>query len=159
MSRSTRITTVLVGVTLVASLARAQSPGRGQHPRHGQTGDRPLAMMADELELSESQRGEIRQIVGNYRQSESGQDARSLRRELERLIHDPAADEQAVAEAARRVAEQQEQAAIRRHRMAVEIDALLTDEQRAKAEELREQRAEEGYRPRHRRHESFDPAG
>jgi len=159
MSRTARFLAGWVALMLCASMTMAQ--GFSPPGRHGRGGGQALRM-AEELQLSQSQRDEIRAIFQRYREGALGESERILREArgaLEQVIHDPSVDEAAVATAARRVAEQAEQAALARHRMAVEVHGLLDEEQRARAAELREQRGAMERRSRRGPRERFDPAG
>jgi Spy/CpxP family protein refolding chaperone len=150
MGRIGRLATAALAAGLFAGIALAQ--GFGPPQRRGGHGAGPGMRMAMELGLSDAQREEMRAAVERYRQGELGESeraAREARRELERLVRDPAAEESAVIEAAGTLAAAEQTTAVLRHAMAVEMNALLDDEQRAKAAELRERWAEMGPRRHH----------
>jgi Spy/CpxP family protein refolding chaperone len=144
-----RVTAVVAVILLIGGLAFAQHRGRHHPMPPGEFGPGagPMGHMAEELELTEEQRTDIRAIAKRYHDGSLGealQAHQQAQRELRAVIHDPAAGEQAVLDAARRVSGQGEQIALERHRMALEISQVLTEEQRQKARELREQMSEEG---------------
>jgi len=107
-------------------------------------GPRMMDRLADKLELSEAQRGQLKEILARYRSGSQGDGFKALhqaRTQLESLVRDPSANEQQVLEAARALSTQAEQSALQRHRMSVDIDSILTDAQRQKAKELRAEEA------------------
>ena len=124
----------------------ASLAARGEGGRHGQArGER----MAEELGLSPEQRTQMRAITDKYRSGAMGdhlRDLRQARADLRAAIHDVKASDAKVQEAARNVASHETFLAVERHRMAIEMDRILTPEQRTKAAELRQQRGKRGER-------------
>jgi Spy/CpxP family protein refolding chaperone len=98
--------------------------------------------MTQELDLSDAQSSQLRAIVSRYHQGAMGDTMKEFhqaRTTLEGLISDPASNDQQVLTAAKLVSAKGEQMAVQRHRMATEIDAILTPEQRQKAKDLKAQ--------------------
>jgi len=124
------------------AVAPATLAARGGGGRHGQArGER----LAEELGLSPEQRTQMRSIMDKYRSGAMGdhlRDLRQARADLRTAIHDVKATDAQVQDAARSVASHQAFVAVERHRMAIEMDRILTPEQKAKAAELRQQRRE-----------------
>lgn len=115
---------------------------RGEGGRH-ERGQR----LAEELGLSPEQRTQMRAIMDKYRGGAMGDHLRDLRQargDLRDAIHDVKATDAQVQEAARSVASHEAFLAVERHRMAIEMDRILTPEQKAKAAELRQQRRDRG---------------
>ena len=139
---------------LLAAPVLAQPHHRGPHGRFPMSGE-GLHWIADELELSQGQRDQIREIFTSGHES--------LRGELERLreaqealaeqIHSEIFDEAAIRMAAVRVAEVEADLAVGRARTAMAVKEILTPEQQEKAELLRElrqsRREHRGERMRH----------
>jgi Spy/CpxP family protein refolding chaperone len=129
---------------------RGGGPGGPGGPGHG------MARLADELDLSEEQREQVRGILKSYHEGELGETMEAMREAREGLrdvVHDSSATEDQVREAVAPIATLEEKLALLQHQVSLEIDAVLTEEQRAKAAELREQRPERrgrgrGYRGR-----------
>jgi Spy/CpxP family protein refolding chaperone len=101
--------------------------------------------MADALDLTEEQRARVQEITRKHMEGALGDCLETMRQARERLgavIHDAAATDAQVQEAASAVAAQVTLVAVERHRMAVEIDGVLTPEQKQKAAALRQRRQE-----------------
>ena len=119
----------------VGPVALAARGAGGRHER----GQR----LAEELGLSPEQRTQMRAIRDKYRGGAMGDHLRNLRQaraNLRDAIHDVKATDAQVQDAARSVTSHEAFVAVERHRMAIEMDRILTPEQRIKAAELREQR-------------------
>ena len=135
---------VLGAVLALGALAGvpATLAARGEGGRHGHArGER----LAKELGLSPEQRTQMRSIMDKYRSGAMGdhlRDLRQARADLRTAIHDVRATDAQVQDAARSVASHEAFVAVERHRMAIEMDRILTPEQKAKAAELRQQRRE-----------------
>lgn len=155
----------------LAAVAQQDGPPfgmRGQGPRGagpagpgGPGGPHHLRWLADELDLSDEQIEQIRGILEKYHEGELGETMESLRQardDLRDVVHDPAASEDQVREAVAPIATLEEKAALLQHQVSLEIDAVLTEEQRAKAKELREQRPERPGRGRVYRGMGGDPS-
>lgn len=136
--------TVLGTVLALGALAGAPATlaARGEGGRHGHArGER----LAEELGLSPEQRTQMRSIMDKYRSGAMGdhlRDLRQARADLRVAIQDVKATDAQVQDAARTVASHEAFVAVERHRMALEMDRILTPEQKAKAAELRQQRRE-----------------
>jgi len=123
---------VVLGAGLVAARPGPDGPRRGHGPQGGR-------LLAAALDLTDEQQAEMRSIRERHMSDSLGDPERVAHRargEMRRLVRDPAVDEQAVLDAARRASAASEQVALARHRMHLELHAVLTDEQRAKAESL-----------------------
>ena len=123
---------VLAALALVPAALAARGGGR-------------MARMAEALDLTPEQRTQVSAIMEKYRGGSLGDHQRDLkeaRAALRRTIHDVKATDAQVQQAAQDVASHASFVAVERHRMAVEIDRVLTDAQRQKAADLREQRRE-----------------
>lgn len=137
---------VLASVLLVGGLATAGVAHRGPG-RHG--GARVFGRMARQLDLTDDQRAQMREIVHKHWLSGLGASAdraRLAKRGLRGLIQDPAADESAIRAAAKSAAAADEELAVERHRTFAEAAALLTPEQQEKLKALRQEWSERGDR-------------
>ncbi len=123
-------------LVLVASgaLAPAEAgPGRGRN--RGEVARR----VAHELDLTAEQRERIRDIVRSHWEAGLGdlaRQARDARRQLRRLIHDPEAPESEIRAAVRGASVPAENLAVARHRLARDVQEVLTPEQRRRAQEI-----------------------
>ncbi len=133
----------VIALGLGVAFAQAGPGPGGRHGGHGPgMGAGMLGKMADELGLTTDQRAQIRQIRAKYMAGSLGthRDAmREARANLRVVVHDPASTDEQIQAAADAVAAQIAPLAIEGRRMAAEISAVLTPEQRAKAAELRQQ--------------------
>lgn len=141
MTNLYKLTIASCGAALLA-LALPVSAQPGPHGRGGagDPGTRMVDRMTQDLNLSDDQATQLRAILSRYHSGASGdamKDFREARAGLEGVIHDPAASDQQVLTAAKLVSARGEALAVQRHRMAIEIDAILTPEQRQKAKELK----------------------
>jgi Spy/CpxP family protein refolding chaperone len=108
-----------------------------------------------QLDLTDEQREQVRTKIEAHMEGALGEYMRQqdeIRQELQRLIHDPAADENAVADAARRVSDYCERVAVERHRMVVDLFEVLDEEQRQQATELLNELPDRSQKFRQRRH-------
>ena len=131
-----RIVPIAVSLALVAGGLAVAGPGRY---RDGNAGGPRLQRLARELDLTDGQKARIKEIFDAHRADGLGaaaQSSRQARRDLRLLIHDPAADESAIRNAATRVAQTEGDLAVERHKMFGEIYQLLTPEQQEKAKAL-----------------------
>ena len=118
----------LAGLALAgegAAVPRSHGPG----PR----GMSPVMHMLGQLGLSEAQTAQVKAITERYDNGTLGKSMESVhaaQATLHRTIHDVSASESSVREAAETVARIQAQSALEHHRMAIEISAVLTPEQR-----------------------------
>lgn len=128
---------------IVAAPVMAQGPGRpGRGPEGG---PERVEWMSDALGLSTEQEHRIQEIATKYRTAEASDGRETTwkaRQALDAAIHDASATDADVQEAAAALAAQQALEAVARHRMFVEIDSVLTEEQKTKATELRRRRPE-----------------
>lgn len=134
------------GIVLTAGGLALAGAGR-EARRHDGSGI--LARIARRLELTDDQRAQIRGIVAKHWSAglgDAARRARVARRDLQDAITNPAADETAVRDAARKAAGAAEDLAVKRHQAFAEAFAVLTPEQQDKAKGLREQRRERGDR-------------
>jgi len=125
-----------------ATLALATLPAAAQEmgPRgHGHGGGNPILHMTKELGLNDAQTAQVKAITEKYNSGDLGKSmdrARDARAALMRAIHDVSATEGQVRDAAANVALAESDSAVAHHRMAVEISALLTPDQKAKLAEM-----------------------
>jgi Spy/CpxP family protein refolding chaperone len=94
--------------------------------------------MAEELGLSDAQVTQIKSITRKYMDGSLGDVAESMREaraNVRKTIHDVNATDDQVREASAVVAVLESQRAVQHHRMAIEIAAVLTPEQRAQLAE------------------------
>ncbi len=140
---------LLLGVLLlsggIAVLAFGPGMGRGDHhgkgrgPGGGLLGPR----MAEELGLSQAQQDEIRGLVETRMESGLGDQLRQLRqarREIRGLMGDPATTEDQLLAAVQAVGTLEQEVLVERFRLRRDVQALLTLEQQARAQELHQQR-------------------
>jgi len=125
-------------LTLAALPVAAHAFGR---PGHGPGHDGPdrILHMAKELGLSDAQTAQIETISAKHKGGALGetmQSMRDARQALATTIHDIAATDDQVRDAATAVAALEARMAVERHQMAIEISAVLTAEQKAKLAEL-----------------------
>lgn len=125
-------------LTLAILPAASQEMGPPGHPRsHGDGG--PILHMMKELGLNESQTAQAKTITEKYRDGVLGKSmdqARGARTTLMKTIHDVSATDAQVREAAANVALAESESAVAHHRMAVEISAILTADQRTKLADM-----------------------
>jgi Spy/CpxP family protein refolding chaperone len=142
MKNATR--TLLLGCAIVTLILPAAARAGGPPHGRGHAGAR-LSHLAEALELTEEQQAQVREIFRKHKDGALGTELvsmREARRRLDALIHDAAASDAQVRQAADEHSTRAARVAVERHRMVVDIDRLLTDEQRDKARELRQQRQE-----------------
>jgi len=112
-------------------------PGHGHGP--GGDGAGRILHMAKELGLSDAQTAQIQAIAAKHKDGALGEAMQSMREArgtLAKTIHDAAATDDQVRDAAATVAALESQMAVQRHQLAIEISAVLTAEQKAKLAEL-----------------------
>ena len=148
-----QVTAISTALALGALYA-AHADGRSEH--RASDGDAGHVLhMAKVLELTDAQTSQIESILASHKEGAPGgarASMREAREALARTIHDAAATDDQVRDAAATVAALESQLAVKRHRMAIEIAAVLTPEQRAKLAELRASMRD------HRRGRRFDGA-
>lgn len=135
----------MLGIAVAAlSLAPVLAqPGGGPHRGwgHGPEGETGMVEhLAQALDLTADQRTTIRQIVAKYEGGALGNHMDAMRtahRALAEAVHNPAATDDQVQQAAATVATQSALVAVDQHHMAVEIYAVLTPEQQQKFATLR----------------------
>lgn len=123
-------------LTLSTFPAAAQELGR---PGHGHGGGNPILHMTKELGLTDAQTAQVKAITEKYGGGDLGKStdrAREARAVLMRTVHDVTATEAQVRDAAANVALAESDSAVSHHRMAVEISAVLTPDQKAKLADL-----------------------
>lgn len=139
-----RFATLAAVAALAAAPALAQMGpgphGPGPGGPGGPGGPPSILHLADELGLTADQKTQIKAIENRYRDGELGtamDSMRDARETLGRTIHDVAASDDAVTQAAATVATLESQIAVLRHHLVIEISALLTDEQKAQLAEMK----------------------
>jgi Spy/CpxP family protein refolding chaperone len=133
------VATAVAALALAAGTAAAHAYGRPGHgPRTGIA--EHLLHMAKVLDLTDDQKAQIEAIAAKEKGGASGASAvsmRTARQTLAGTIHDPSATDDQVRDAASAVAALQVEVAVQRHRMAIQILSILTQEQKAKLDDLR----------------------
>lgn len=136
-----------------AAVTLAGMHGPGMHPGpHGPMESLP-PMMLEALDLTTEQEQAIQQLIEERHagmSEEKHKEMQEAHHQLMEVIHDPDATDDQVLEAARQVSAFQEEMAVERHKMAVAIFEILTEEQRQKLLEMKEKMQQH--------HESF-PGG
>ena len=115
-----------------------------------------------DLDLTEDQREQLRATVHEQMEGELGESIRNQRqaqRDIRKLIHDPAADENAIVDAVQAGTVAAEQSALARHRLVVSLFEILTEEQRAEALALIEERSDDEFQPQRRGRRGGRPGG
>ena len=134
----TKIALVLSAVIATGIIAVASAGPRG--PMGGMGGDR-MERIFDRLDLTDEQRQTVEGIMDSYRpQLRSLRDsAREVRKNLAQTDPRDAGYSDVVATASQSAAETASQLVTTTAAMRAELDAVLTDDQRAEAAELREE--------------------
>jgi Spy/CpxP family protein refolding chaperone len=149
--------TIFCLIALVAGgLTILAQPG-GKGPMHGRGPGHHDGMMMGRilhhLDLTDEQRDQIHAILDSAKPEDADQrreEMRAARRSLHEAIMDPAATDEQVLAAAREVSSLEEQRALIHHKIALEIQNVLTEEQKAELEKMKERMAErEGSPPPH----------
>jgi Spy/CpxP family protein refolding chaperone len=138
-----------------AALALAILPTAAQGfgpPGHGagRANADPILHMAKELGLSDAQMTQVKAITAKYMDGALGEamdSGREARMNVHKTIHDVTATDDQVREAAAVVAVLDSQSAVQHHRMAIEISAILTPDQKAKLSEMFANMAERHHGP------------
>lgn len=101
-------------------------------------------LMAERLDLSDQQRDQIRGLLEAHRdEAEAVREALwSARQALHEAARGPAVDEAAILAAGALLGEKEAEAALHRARTMAEVRSLLTAEQQAELDEMREMRQE-----------------
>lgn len=137
--------------------ARGHGPGG-----HGAGGAGQMMGIFRELDLTEDQRVQLRATVHEQMDGELGElmrNQRKARRDLAKLIRDPATEESAIVDAVQANTAAAEQIALAQHRLTVSLFELLTEEQREQALVLIEERSDDEYQPRGRGRRGGPPSG
>jgi len=135
--RSRLITLGVVTSLLAGGLALA---GPGRATRHADARSDRFERLARRLDLTDGQQARMKEIFEQHRAAglgDAAQRSRESRRDLRRLIHDPAAGEADIRDAAQRSAQADADLAVERHRAFAEAFEVLTPEQRERMKELR----------------------
>lgn len=148
--KRTRLSLLIGLAAVLATVVSAQQPGmgRGPHPGPGGPGGPggppdlvlgPAGRILHELDLSSEQRQQIRETLESQIDGQLGTLARSFmdaRHALELRVWDPQATQDEIHSASDLVAERAQALEEARHGLALEILALLTDEQRQAFREM-----------------------
>jgi len=137
--------------------ARGHGPGG-----HGSGGAGQMMGIFRELDLTEDQRVQLRATVHEQMDGELGElmrNQRKARRDLRKLIHDPATEESAIIDAVQANTAAAEQIAIAQHRLTVSLFEFLTEEQREQALVLIEERSDDEFQPQGRGRRGGPPSG
>jgi len=156
---------LLTGLVVAAPQGQGyQGQGsRGQGPGgHGPGGAGQMMGIFRDLDLTEDQRAQLRETVHEQMDGELGElmrNQRQERRDLRKLIANPATEESAIIDAVQANAVAAEQIAVAQHRLTVSMFEILTEEQRVQALALIEERADQQFQPRGRGRRGGPPAG
>jgi protein CpxP len=127
---------VLGAVFVIAQRAGNRGPGGHGMGRHGQMG---IGMALRGLDLTDEQKAKIKEIVDANKET-AGPVREAMKANREKLAAMTGEFDQAkVAELAKTQGDLMAQSIVARQRVKAQIFALLTDEQKAKAVEMREQ--------------------
>ncbi len=150
-------------------LERGPGGGPGHGPGRGGPAGGLVRMMLGHLDLSAEQREQVRATVREHLDGGLAEQVRAhheQRRELDRLVRDPGATQEALVEAARRLGQSGEQLALSHHALVTGLFGILSEEQRQQLDEVlarREQRMQERLERRRERYEEgpalIGPAG
>ena len=137
--------TILAVVALVASTATARGPGGGKHHKGPPPLEKMLERHADELGLDDATLDKADEIAEEARDaSEPLRDAvKAARETLREVVDSDAPTSSEIKDAVQAVADAQASLKTSRIETMLQIRALLTDEQRAKLEEMRAERGEQ----------------
>jgi Spy/CpxP family protein refolding chaperone len=157
---------LLFALALIATPLLAQGPGgpgpRGHHG-HGPDGEMHWRAL-EQLDLTDDQREQIHQLLTDHRNAmkEPREQMRARHEALQDLLRSDTVDEDAIRGAVMAGAEAHADIAVAQARLHQQIQAVLTPEQREKAEQMRRDRRErreawgegfrEGRRFQHKRH-------
>ena len=160
---------LLIALALLATPLLAQGPGgigRPGPPGPGPDGEMHWQAL-EQLDLTSEQRDQIHQLLSDHRSAtqELRETMRARHEALQDLVRADEVNESAIREAVMAAAETQADIAVAQAKLHQQIQAVLTPEQREKAEQLRlqhEQRREawgegfrEGRRFQHRHHKQY----
>lgn len=148
MFRTIRIVTI--GAALAALFAgstdvSAQTPGpggRGRGPGAVSRGPSGVALPLRDLDLTDAQRQQIRQLTQQYReQSRATLDRLRQAQEARRqVVEVPPVDEARIRAVMQELAEAETELALQRARLNSDVHAVLTPEQQERARQVREER-------------------
>jgi len=132
MRHSMRFALAVLAAGILVSAAALAGPGgpHGDMDRHG-----PM----EEMGLTADQQDKVHEILRAHMDGALGEQMHAYRTAhdaLDDVIHDPAATDQQVTDAANAVAALGVKVSVERHHMMAEVAALLTPEQIAKAREF-----------------------
>lgn len=138
-------TAILSGALLVPAVVLA-APDGDHGPRHHK--ERMLEHMAEQLQLTEGQRAQLKanREAGRERRKAARAEMRQVRKQLREAI-ESGADEATVEDLGIRLGHLEVARAKHRQEQRMQFESILTDEQKAKMEELRAER-----QARHKEH-------
>ena len=162
--RALTLTAILAGL-LAGGVAFAQGPGPGRRGPGGFGGFRgpgpggpggPGGLPLQALNLTDTQRDQIRQLTQQYRQQNQnvGEQLRTAMEAQRKAVETMPVDEGLIRSATQALVEAQTEMAIQQARLQSEIFALLTPDQQAEARKLqaeRNQRVQQRGQQRQRR--------
>ncbi len=131
------VTVAVLGLLAAAIPVAAHGPGQFRNGDGDGVGQH-LLRMADVLGLSDAQKSQVQSIIDKQKDSALPQGSmRAARETLARTIHDPSATDAQVRDAAAAVSALDAQRAVNQHRMMIEVQAVLTPDQKTKLDELK----------------------
>ncbi len=158
IAKSLLVTSLLVSSVGLVTIASAKSygdgPGCGRSSHHAGTGQydggkgRHLKHLARRLNMTDEQRADIEAVLDNSREqmAEMRAEMRANRAQLRDLTRQAELDEAAVRGMADRQGDLKAEMIVLRARQRSEMKALLTDEQIAQLDEMREGKHFRGHR-------------
>ena len=157
-AKSIFVVTLLVSsvglVTMVSAKPFSDGPGcgRGSHQagqgQHDRSKGRYMKRLARRLNMTDEQRADIEAILGNSRDQMAGlrDEMRANRAQIRDLTRLSGFDEDAIRGAADKQGDLKAEMIVLRARQRAEMRALLTDEQRAQLDDMREGKHSRGHR-------------
>ncbi|MCP4004828.1 MAG: periplasmic heavy metal sensor [bacterium] len=151
LTRIERISAVLLLIApiLLANIARAEPPGRGQGRHRGPPPlERVLEKHADRLKLDETTLAQVSELAKASRTQsrESREQIHTIEREIRKLLEKERPDEAAIMERVGALGELKTAEHKHRLRSMLQIRALLTPEQREELVRIREENRPRGGR-------------
>jgi protein CpxP len=142
----TAFITIALAVLLIAPAIALAGPGKWGHGHRGPHGDpgpgERMRMIAEQLDLSEEQRAQVRELAEQHRESTRAlrDQMRDARRALGEAIHAEDSNETSIRSASAAVAALEADIAVARAAHRKEFEALLTPEQLEELGQMKEER-------------------
>ena len=136
LHKITTLASVLFLSLVLLSPAQARSGHKGHHDKGGH-----FKKMMQQLNLTEEQQSQVKSIFEDFRESHKDQrkQIRAERQAMNDLMRQEALDETLLRKQMRKMSEMREDMMIERIKMMKQVRSLLTDEQKARLDELKQQ--------------------